>query len=94
MIERFYLDFIRQGAKFDESKQQQYAHITETLARLQTQFAQKVLADESNVYLELKRSDLEGCPDDLIAAMKQAAKDTKKVCIDGGRDCMCMCMRT
>jgi peptidyl-dipeptidase Dcp len=72
------LKFVREGAQFDHTAQQRYKEIVMELATLQTQFAQNVLADESSFLLELQSNELDGLPDDLIAAARQAAIDRKK----------------
>ena len=40
LVERFHLDFVRQGAKFSEADQRRYAQIVEQLAELCTKFTQ------------------------------------------------------
>lgn len=78
LVERLHLDFVRAGARFDASAQARYAEIMERLAELQTSFSQNVLADETAFTLVLKEDDLMGCPDDLIAAARQAAVERSK----------------
>jgi peptidyl-dipeptidase Dcp len=80
LIETIYLDFIQKGAQFDSTSLvgRRYKEIVMELAILQTQFAQNVLADESNYFLELHMNELDGLPEDLIAAASQAAIDRKK----------------
>lgn len=75
LVERIHLDFVRAGAQFDEASQARYTEIVMELAVLQTQFAQNVLADESNFFLELPSYALEGLPNELIDSAKQAAVD-------------------
>jgi peptidyl-dipeptidase Dcp len=74
LIERLYLKFIRAGAEFDSNAQSKYKAIIMELATLNTHFAQNVLADESSFFLELSfPNELNGLPEDLIAAAQQAA---------------------
>ncbi len=40
LVERFHLDFVRSGARFDAAAQTRYAQITEEMANLETQFTQ------------------------------------------------------
>ncbi len=40
LVERFHLDFVRSGARFDAAAQARYAAVTEELANLETQFTQ------------------------------------------------------
>ena len=75
--ERVYIKFVRMGAKFDESTKAEYSDIQATLAGLQTKFMQNVLKDEETWELVLTEKDMEGCPPDVIASAKQAAKDRK-----------------
>lgn len=42
LVERFYIDFVRAGAKFDTSTQERYAEITKELAELSTRFTQVI----------------------------------------------------
>lgn len=78
LLERFHLDFVRAGARFDVDAQKRYGAITEQLATLETQFTQNVLADEAEFIIVLNEQDLAGCPDDLVAAAKQAAAERSR----------------
>ena len=71
--------FVRQGAQLDAEAQEQLAEIKARLATLRTQFQQNVLKDESEYELVVTRADLEGCPDSLVQAAHQAAKDRGKI---------------
>ena len=73
LVERIHLDFVRSGAKFDSEAQARYAQIMERLSTLMTQFQQNVMSDESDVFIELTKADLDGCPDFLISAARSAA---------------------
>jgi peptidyl-dipeptidase Dcp len=74
LVERYHLDMIRQGAKFTKEMQNQYSKIIEELAQLSTKFSQNVTTDVNEVYIELiHKEDLDGLPEDLINAAKQAA---------------------
>jgi peptidyl-dipeptidase Dcp len=73
LVQRQHLDFVRQGSRFDESKKKEYAAITAKLAELSTQFQQNVMADEAQFVFTMRRADLAGCPDSLVAAAKEAA---------------------
>eukprot|EP00658_Telonema_sp_P-2_P084292 TRINITY_DN9319_c0_g1_i3.p1 TRINITY_DN9319_c0_g1~~TRINITY_DN9319_c0_g1_i3.p1 ORF type:complete len:655 (+),score=134.46 TRINITY_DN9319_c0_g1_i3:152-1966(+) len=77
LVERFYTDGCRHGAKFDQKKKLQNASITARLAELETQFSQNVMADEGEWRMEVSLSggDLAGCPDTLIAAARTAAEE-------------------
>jgi peptidyl-dipeptidase Dcp len=80
LVDRLHLDFVRAGAKFDTEAQQRYGLLVERLAVLQTTFTQSVTLDETNVFVELSGglSDLEGCPEDLVAAAKAAYEEQQK----------------
>jgi peptidyl-dipeptidase Dcp len=78
LVERFHLDFSRQGAAFTQEEKEEYANIKAKLASLQTEFAQNVMKDEESFEIVLKKEDMEGCPDSLIEAAKQAAVERNK----------------
>jgi len=78
LVERLHLDFVREGARFSEEDKKKYAEITAKLATLCTEFQQNVLADESSYTIPLQRSDLDGCPEELVDAAQEAAKAAGK----------------
>ena len=78
LVERLYLDFTRQGANFTDEQKEEYANIKAQLASLTTQFAQNVMKDEESFEIVLSKQDMEGCPEALIQAAKQAAQDRAK----------------
>jgi peptidyl-dipeptidase Dcp len=82
LVETMYKKFVRSGAKFTPDAQVRYSLIVEELAKLCTEFAQNVMADESEITLDITAADLAGLPDDLIAAAKQASFERKKTCLD------------
>ena len=73
LTERTWLDFVRAGARFGSTEKARYAAVVEELAALTTQFSQNVLADEAAFTISLNKSDLDGCPPDVVAAARQAA---------------------
>jgi peptidyl-dipeptidase Dcp len=75
LVERFRLDFVRAGAKFDHASQLKYSAITQRIAQLHNTFAQNVLHDESSYALVLKKEDLKGLLESTIKAAKRVAKD-------------------
>lgn len=75
LTERIHLDFVRAGAKFDADAQARYSDIMSQLSTLLTQFQQNVMADESEVTIELTEVDMEGCPEFLISAARAAARE-------------------
>lgn len=79
LVERFHLDFVRAGAKFDEDAKVKYASIVEKLAELTTKFVQNVLGDESNFTIPLNADDdFLGLPDYLVDGAKQAAEERRE----------------
>ncbi|MGQ0714648.1 MAG: M3 family metallopeptidase [Gemmatimonadaceae bacterium] len=70
----YYTEFVRAGAKLDETAKKRVADINQQLAGLYTRFSQNVLADETNVYLTLEsEADLAGLPRSLKDGAAQAA---------------------
>ena len=60
LVERIHLDFVRAGAKFSDADQKRYTAIMERMSTLLTQFQQNVMADESEVTIDLTEKDMEG----------------------------------
>ena len=74
----YYSNFVREGAKADAKSKVRIAKINEELASLFTKFSQNQLADESNIYLELKtEADFDGLPAELKNAAIADAKERK-----------------
>ncbi len=67
--------FIRAGARLEGAKRKRLRDVLERLATLGTAFGQNVLADERSWMLPLDLKDLDGLPDDLRAAMAEAAAE-------------------
>ena len=71
---RTYTNFVRAGARLDETSKKRLADINQTLADLYTRFSQNVLADETNNFLVIENeSDLAGLPQSLRDAAASAA---------------------
>ncbi|MFG6466671.1 M3 family metallopeptidase [Roseateles sp. BYS87W] len=76
LLERMHLDFQRAGAQLAPQARARYAEVMTQLAKLNTRFAQNVLAAESDYQLRLTdEADLAGLPDFVRAAARQAALD-------------------
>ncbi len=76
VLERYHTSFIRAGARLDEAAKARIGDIIARQAELSTQFAQNVLADESNYRLVLEsESDLAGLPEFLRDAAARSAAD-------------------
>jgi len=79
LLERYYKDFVRAGAKLSDSNKEKLKKINAELATLQTQFDQNVLKEKnaSSIVID-RREDLAGLSDNQIAAASAAAKDEHK----------------
>ncbi len=70
----YYTDFVRSGAKLDETAKKRVAEINQQLAGHYTKFSQNVLADETDIYLTLTtEAELAGLPQSVKDAAAQAA---------------------
>lgn len=67
--------FHRAGAALDGAARARMKAIKERLAVLSTQFRQNLLADERDWFMVLWAADLEGLPDFVVAAARQAAAE-------------------
>jgi peptidyl-dipeptidase Dcp len=79
LLERYYKDFVRAGAKLSDSDKEKLKKINAELATLQTRFDQNVLEEKnaSSIVVD-RREDLAGLSDNQIAAASAAAKDEHK----------------
>lgn len=79
LLERYYKDFVRSGAKLSEADKTKLKAMNAELATLQTSFAQNVLKEKnaSSVLVE-KKEDLVGLSENEIAAAAAAAKSAGK----------------
>src|SRR5438876_9581791 len=79
LLERYYKDFVRAGAKLSDSDKEKLKKINAELATLQTQFDQNVLKEKnaSSIVVD-RREDLAGLSANQIAAASAAAKDRHK----------------
>src|SRR5213595_2910696 len=79
LIERYYKDFVRAGAKLADTDKEKLKKINTELATLQTQFEQNVLKEKnaSSVVVD-KKEDLAGLSDSQMATVSNAAKAEKK----------------
>ncbi|QEG41854.1 M3 family metallopeptidase [Roseimaritima ulvae] len=75
LVDDRYKQFVRQGAKLNQSDKAKLSQINKRLARLFTDFSQNVLADEAGFVTWIEdKSKLAGLPDSVVAAMAGAAK--------------------
>ncbi len=79
LLERYYKDFVRAGAKLSDPDKEKLKKINAELATLQTQFEQNVLKEKnaSSIVVD-RREDLAGLSDRQIAAASVAGKDEHK----------------
>src|SRR5690349_15801424 len=79
LLERYYKDFLRAGAKLSDSDKEKLKKMNVELATLQTKFQQNVLKEKnaSSIVVD-RREDLTGLSDNQIAAASAAAKDENK----------------
>jgi peptidyl-dipeptidase Dcp len=79
LIERYYKDFVRAGAKLSEADKTKLKAMNAELAQLQTTFAQNVLKEKnaSSIVVE-NQADLDGLSETEIAAASAAAKAEKQ----------------
>ncbi len=77
LLELTYKGFVRTGALLEGAERARYAQIVEDLAGLEAQFAQNLLADESDFVMELDEADLAGLPVDAKSTAAQIAAERK-----------------
>jgi peptidyl-dipeptidase Dcp len=75
LVERYYKDFVRAGAKLNEEQKTRLKAMNAELAKLSTDFEQNVLKEKnaSSIVVD-KKEDLDGLADNEIAAAATAAK--------------------
>lgn len=75
LIDLYYKNFVRSGARLDASSKSRLAAINQELAGHFTKFSQNLLHDESEVFLILEKTeDLAGLPQSYIDGASMAAK--------------------
>src|SRR4051794_22608850 len=79
LLERYYKDFVRAGAKLSDADKTKLKAMNGELATLQTTFEQNVLKEKnaSSIVVD-KREELDGLSENAIAAAASAAKEEKK----------------
>jgi peptidyl-dipeptidase Dcp len=79
LVERYYKDFVRAGAKLSEADKTKLKKMNSELAELQTKFSQNVLKEKNAESIVVaKKEDLAGLSPNEIAAAAAAAKEEKK----------------
>jgi peptidyl-dipeptidase Dcp len=67
--------FVRSGAALEGDARDRLTEVKGRLAVLGTSFAQNLLADEREWFMELAEEDLEGLPDFVVAAARAAGEE-------------------
>ena len=79
LVERYYKDFVRAGAKLSDADKEKLKAMNAELAELQSKFQQDVLNEKNALSIVVdNRADLDGLSDSDIAAAVAAAKSEKK----------------
>lgn len=76
LVEKTYDDFVRRGAQLDAAGKARLGTINQKLAKLFTDFGNRVQADE-DTWVTLKKDDLAGLPESLVKSFKAAAEERK-----------------
>lgn len=79
LLERYYKDFVRAGARLSDAEKEKLKQINAELAKLQTDFEQNVLKERnaSSVVVD-KKEELAGLTDDQMKSVVSAAKAEHK----------------
>ncbi len=78
LVEKYYKEFIFNGAKLDEVSKKKVADINQKLAGLNTKFSQNLLADESEKMIELTEAEAVNLPQELKDNAAEMAKEKGK----------------
>src|SRR5437868_4682759 len=79
LLERYYKDFVRAGAKLSDADKEKLKKINAELATLQTQFEQKVLKEKNaSLVVVDRKEELAGLSDSQMATLTNAAKAEHK----------------
>src|SRR3954464_8002827 len=79
LLERYYKDFVRAGAKLNDDDKAKLRQMNSELATLQTSFEQNVLKEKNASSITVdKREDLAGLSDNEISAAAKAAQEEHK----------------
>ncbi len=79
LVDEQYKEFVRKGAKLNDSDKAKLSQINQKLATLFADFSQNVLDDEQGYVTWItNEDDLAGLPESVVSAMAAAAKDRGK----------------
>jgi peptidyl-dipeptidase Dcp len=73
-----YTDFVRAGAKLSPDQKKKVLEINQRLAALYTKFSNNLLRDEEHYVLYLRKEQLGGLPQEIVAAAAEAANERKR----------------
>ncbi|MEZ4226145.1 MAG: M3 family metallopeptidase [Polyangiaceae bacterium] len=76
LVQKTYDNFVRRGANLDADKKKRLGEINQELAKLFTEFGNRVQADE-DTWVLLAKDDLAGLPESLVQGYKAAADERK-----------------
>lgn len=76
VLEKFYKEFVRNGANLSTENKKELRKINEELAILTLKFSENVLAENNNFFLIIyDRNDLEGLPESIINAASESGNE-------------------
>jgi peptidyl-dipeptidase Dcp len=75
LLEKYYKDFIRQGADLNEKDKEEFRKINEELALLTLKFSENLLKETNSYEMVIEdEAELKGLPESALTAAKEAAK--------------------
>ena len=80
VTEKYYEDFVRNGANLPDDKQAELRKLNDELSMLCLKFSENVLAETNKNFMMVvdKKDDLKGLPEDLISVAAETAKSAGK----------------
>ncbi|MGZ6803969.1 MAG: M3 family metallopeptidase, partial [Nocardioidaceae bacterium] len=76
LVERYHLDHVRAGAGLEAQDRDRLRALNDQISALTTDFEKRLLNDTNDAAVQVSdEADLEGLPDDAVAAAKSAASD-------------------
>lgn len=79
LLDEYYKDFVRGGAKLEKAKKERFKEINERLSVLSLQFGENILKETNKFELVIENeADLAGLPDNAIAGAAEAAAESDK----------------
>jgi peptidyl-dipeptidase Dcp len=74
LLDRWHLDFVREGAKLEGSERKRFEEISVALAETCTQFSQTVVKDmAATTFMVTREADLKGLPEDFVSRARKLA---------------------